>query len=65
MPIEGKYTSSGDITLTWNIQENKLYSPDGLSHCLPCDHCGQPQWVSLPSVAVVCDHCALAVTDGN
>lgn len=48
----------GKCELTWHLDYNKLYSPDGTQHCLPCEYCGNPQWVSLPTVSVVCEYCA-------
>ena len=61
--MQGSFNKYGDVTLTWNIQGEKLYSPDGLSHCLPCETCGHPQWVSLLTVSVLCDRCALALDE--
>ena len=55
--MTGSHDRSGNIVLEWNSQAEKLYSPDGTQHCLPCDRCGQPQWVSLLTVSVLCDRC--------
>lgn len=56
--MQGKIDARANITLRWNLQETKLYSPDGLHHCLPCECCGQPTWVGLLTVSVLCDICA-------
>jgi hypothetical protein len=58
--MTGKIDKNGAISLSWNLQESKLYSPDGLKHLLPCEHCGQPQWAGLTANSIVCDACALA-----
>lgn len=55
--MTGKITSIGGCTLQWNMMDEKLYSPDGLQQLLPCERCGQPQWVSLRTVSVQCDAC--------
>lgn len=56
--VEGSISRTGAIRLNWNLQETKLYSPDGTRHCLPCEMCGIPQWVGLRTVSVVCPDCA-------
>lgn len=55
--MQGKHDGAGDCRLTWNSQGDRLYSPDHTQHCLPCDDCGQPQWVSLRTVSVLCLAC--------
>ena len=61
--MQGKIDKTGKIELKWDLQLEKLYSPDGLLHCLPCEICGAPQWVQLNTVSVVCDRDAEMVSD--
>lgn len=56
--MTGEITPSGKCTLQWDLMTEKLYSPDGTQQCLPCERCGQPQWVGLLTVSVLCDRCA-------
>jgi hypothetical protein len=56
--MNGSIDKAGNAVIRWNIQDGKFYSPDGTQHCLPCETCGDPQWVSLPTVSVVCNRCA-------
>lgn len=56
--MEGNIDHKGTVNLSWTLDYDKLYSPDGLQHCLPCETCGQPQWVGLLTVSVLCDRCA-------
>ena len=56
--MESTFDKTGTITLTWNLQTDKLYSPDGTKHCLPCEICGKPEWVGLSTVSVMCQPCA-------
>jgi hypothetical protein len=58
--MQGTITKSGVVTFIFDTQVEKLLSPDGTQQCLPCETCGEPQWVSLPTCSVVCDRCALA-----
>lgn len=55
--MTGKHTQDGQVTLSWDSQTEKLYSPDRTQQCLPCESCGQPQWVTLSTVAIVCLPC--------
>lgn len=63
--MEGSIDTAGNAVLRWNIQEDKLYSPDGAQHCLPCEDCGDPQWVSLLTVSVICPLCAPPLDDSD
>jgi hypothetical protein len=56
--ITGTADRDGTITFTWNMQAYQLLSPDGTQQLLPCEHCGQPQWVRLNVVSILCDICA-------
>jgi hypothetical protein len=62
--MQGSIDRKGSCILEWNIQGDKFLSPDGTSHCLPCEHCGDPQWCALNVVSVICERCALSV-DGT
>lgn len=61
--MNGTINRSGDIEIRWNMQEEKLYSPDGSKHLLPCERCGLPQWASLPVVSILCDRCASVLSE--
>lgn len=55
----GTFDSNGLVTIVYNpFESNKLYSPDGSKHLLPCETCGNVQWVSIGTVSVICDSCA-------
>lgn len=56
--IVGTIQRDGTVTLQWNCQCDRLLSPDGSQHCLPCERCGDAQWVALGVVATLCDRCA-------
>lgn len=58
--MQGKIDRAGNVTLRFNMMGDKLYSPDGSQHCLPCELCGLPQWAHLLTVSVVCQQCANA-----
>ena len=55
-----KITTNGRfIAITyepWNF--DRLYSPDGKLHLLPCDCCERPEWVEPNVDVVICTACA-------
>jgi len=53
----GKIDRSGICNLQWDLRQEKFYSPNGMQQCLPCEGCGQPQWVSLSTCSVLCEFC--------
>lgn len=55
--ITGTTDRDGTITFTWNMQAYQLLSPDGTQHVLPCETCGQPEWVRLNVVSTLCNTC--------
>ena len=59
--MQGTIDRTGKCELKWDLQLEKLYSPDGLKHCLPCESCGEPQWVQLNAVSTLCALCYKAV----
>lgn len=61
--MQGSIDHVGQCVLRWDTQVEKLYSPDGAFHLLPCDHCGDPCWVALNTVSVVCERCYAGVVD--
>lgn len=61
MPIDGKITNDGTVTMTWNCQTDQLRSPDGAQQYFPCERCGRPSWVATNVVSFLCDTCASAV----
>lgn len=56
--MNGSIDRYGHCQLSWDTDEERLYSPDGSQQLLPCDRCGQPQWVAPNAVSVLCDDCA-------
>jgi hypothetical protein len=53
------------ITVTYRPWSgDKLYSPDGRAHLLPCETCGAPEWVSPAIQAVTCAACANGEPEG-
>jgi hypothetical protein len=63
--IEGETSRNGNCRLEWNLDYNRIYSPDGRHQLMPCDRCGQPQWVSRATCAVICELCADALQGGG
>jgi hypothetical protein len=59
MAITGKIERDGTVTVTWNIQAEKLVAPgwEG-AHYLPCEVCGLLQVVGGRIVACTCAACA-------
>jgi len=60
--MTGKHEGNGDITITWNTCTERLKSPDGKVHLLPCESCGDPAWVALNVVSHICDQCSMALS---
>jgi hypothetical protein len=56
----GSIRKNGLVTLVFDLNMEKFLSPDGTQQCLPCEHCGDPQWVTLATCSVTCDRCVLA-----
>jgi hypothetical protein len=46
-------------TVSWDLNYEKLVSPDGTKQFLPCERCGQPEWKALNVVSYLCSLCML------
>ena len=63
--VKGKITPDGDVTITFNMQTDKLYIDNGQRHLLPCEDCGDVVPVSLLTVSVICERCAICINCGQ
>jgi hypothetical protein len=59
MAITSKIERDGTVTVTWNVQTDKLMAPqwEG-AHYLPCEICGVLQVVGGNIVSCICNNCA-------
>jgi hypothetical protein len=48
---------SGNVTISFNIQEDNLPAPDGKKY-LPCTACMKLEAVPMNTVSIICDDCA-------
>lgn len=57
--MKGSYNhGTAEYTVTWSFNGEQLRSPDGTKQLLPCEHCGECQWVETNVVAYLCQKCA-------
>lgn len=61
--FEGSASGNGNCSIAWNLDYNKLYSPDGLQQLLPCERCGAPQWCIVQACSVLCADCTRETED--
>lgn len=55
--MKADINKNGDVTVRYNVIHNKLLSPDGTQHLIPCETCRSILWVALNVVSIVCDRC--------
>jgi len=63
--MQGNIDKIGICKLSWDLREERLYSPDGAQQCLPCESCGHPEWVHPRACSVLCDVCVKAREEGE
>ncbi len=59
--MKGTYDSSHQIVIRYQPENgDKLMSPDGTKHFLPCENkmCGEMHWVAVNVVSFFCDACS-------
>lgn len=57
MAITGTIERDGTVTVTWNVQAERLAAPKG-GHYLPCEVCGVVLEVTGTVVSVICPGCS-------
>jgi hypothetical protein len=57
--MKATHDRHADVSITFNSQEEGIYSPDGLQRLLPCDCCqARVVWCALNVVSTLCAVCA-------
>lgn len=57
--MQGKIDRSDNVVIRFNIQSDKLLSPDHSLQMLPCEFCGAPHWTEVNAVSSLCLACIL------
>lgn len=57
MAITGTIARDGTVTLTWNLQGERLRAPGENLQYLPCEVCGVVQVVTCNTVSMTCNNC--------
>ena len=65
MAITGKITRDGTITITWNIEAERLIVKPGETQYLPCCTCGVVYEVPLSYISFLCNPCDEARKRGD
>lgn len=63
--MQGTIGPYATMTITWDANYERLLSPDGTVHLLPCEKCGKPEWHALNVVTFICDPCTKKFWEGE